>query len=88
LGSLAAFHSLPASGRAHRAMADAQTAAALLQKIRSDLRFRFGVQEPRHSLLMKLQAVAKKNLAKLIEQHAGEVVGAPLPRPPSLGEGA
>ena len=30
LGSLAAFHALPSSGRAHRAMADAETAAALL----------------------------------------------------------
>jgi DNA polymerase III subunit epsilon len=69
LGSLAAFHALPMSGRAHRAMADAETAAALLGCIRGDLRSRFGVPEPRHELLMKLQACARKALPRAIEQH-------------------
>ena len=69
LGSLAAFHALPASGRAHRALADAETAAALLGRIRDDLRLRFGVAEPRHALLMKLQACTRKALPRAIEQH-------------------
>ncbi|MEO8653754.1 MAG: 3'-5' exonuclease [Ramlibacter sp.] len=69
LGSLAAFHCLPATGRAHRALADAETAAALLGRIRDDLRLRFGVAEPRHALLMKLQACARKALARAIQQH-------------------
>jgi DNA polymerase III subunit epsilon len=69
LGSLAAFHSLPSSGRAHRAMADAETAAALWGRIRDDLRLRFGVPEPRHALLMKLQACARKAVPRAIEQH-------------------
>ncbi|HMA09121.1 MAG TPA: 3'-5' exonuclease [Ramlibacter sp.] len=69
LGSLASFHSLPASGRAHRALADAETAAALLGRIRDDLRQRFGVAEPRHALLMKLQACTRKALPRAIEQH-------------------
>jgi len=69
LSSLAAFHALPASGRAHRALADAETAAALLGRIRSDLQFRFGVAEPRHELLMKLQACTRKAVPRTIKQH-------------------
>jgi DNA polymerase-3 subunit epsilon len=69
LGSLASFHSLPTSGRAHRALADAETAAALLGRIRDDLRLRFGVAEPRHALLMKLQTCARKALPRAIQQH-------------------
>jgi DNA polymerase III subunit epsilon len=69
LGSLATFHDLPAAGRAHRAMADAETAAALLGRIRHDLRTRFGVSEPRHELLVKLQACTRKALPRAIERH-------------------
>ena len=69
LGSLASFHALPSTGRAHRAMADAETAAWLLSRIRSDLRSRFGVAEPRHALLMKLQSCPRKALPRAIEQH-------------------
>jgi len=67
LGSLASFHALPTPGRAHRAMADAETAAALLRQIRGDLRSRFGVAEPRHELLMKLQSCARKAVPRAIE---------------------
>lgn len=69
LGSLAAFHALPTSGRAHRAMADAQVAAALLGRIKDDLRIRFKVPEPKHELLMKLQACTRKAVPKAIEKH-------------------
>jgi DNA polymerase III subunit epsilon len=79
LGSLAEFHALPTSGRAHRAMADAQTAAALLGQIRGDLRARFGVPDPRHSLLMKLQACARKALPRAIEQHLAGLAMAQAP---------
>jgi DNA polymerase III subunit epsilon len=74
LGSLAQFHALPSSGRAHRAMADAETAAYLLDRIRSDLRAQFGVAEAGHELLMKLQACPRKAVPRAIEQHlAAEV---------------
>ena len=72
LGSLAAFHALPTSGRAHRAMADAEVAAALLGRIRSDLRIQFKVPEPRHALLMKLQACTRKALPQTIEKHLAQ----------------
>ena len=69
LGSLAAFHALPSSGRAHRALADAEVAAALLGRIKDDLRSRFKVPDPRHDLLMKLQACTRNAVPKAIEKH-------------------
>lgn len=69
LGSLAAFHALPTSGRAHRALADAEVAAALLGRIRDDLRIRFKVPDPRHALLMKLQACSRQAVPRAIEKH-------------------
>lgn len=69
LGALARLHALASSGRAHRALADAEVAAALLGRIRADLRLQFKVAEPRHELLMKLQACARKALPKAIEKH-------------------
>jgi len=69
LGSLASWHGLPDAGRAHRAMADAETAAALLGRIRHDLRSRYGVAEARHALLMQLQACSRQALPRAIERH-------------------
>jgi DNA polymerase-3 subunit epsilon len=46
LGALADFHRLPRTGQAHRALADAEMAAALLARIQADLRERYAVPEP------------------------------------------
>jgi DNA polymerase-3 subunit epsilon len=67
LGSLAAFHALPTSGRAHRAMADAEVAAALLGQIRRDLGRRFGAHEPGHALLVKVQKAQRHAVPKVVE---------------------
>lgn len=69
LGSLAAFHKLPTSGRAHRAMADAEVAAALLGQIRHDLRRQYGIGECRHDLLVKVQRTARHAVPKVIEKY-------------------
>jgi DNA polymerase-3 subunit epsilon len=69
LGSLAAFHSLPSSGRAHRALADAEVAAALLSQIRHDIRRQYGVGECRHDLLVKVQGSARKAVPKVIAKY-------------------
>lgn len=55
LGALADFHRLPRTGQAHRALADAEMAAALLARIQMDLRERYAVSAPTHALLMALQ---------------------------------
>lgn len=70
LGTLAELHALQNHGRAHRALADAETAAALLAQIQHDLRTRYGVAEPHHSLLVKLQACPRHALQATLQKHA------------------
>ena len=70
LGTLAQFHDLPTSGRAHRALADAEMAAALLGQIQTDLRQQHGVAQPDHAMLTALQRCAKQALARLISNYA------------------
>lgn len=69
LGSLASFHCLPSAGRAHRAMADAEVAAALLARIQGDLRRDYAVEEAPHDLLVKLQRCQRKALPKAIQGY-------------------
>lgn len=70
LGSLAAFHDLSFSGRAHRAMADAEVAAALLKRILRDLERRYEVYEPSHALLMKVGKAPKAKVGEVITRFA------------------
>jgi DNA polymerase-3 subunit epsilon len=79
LGSLVDFHGLPRFGAAHRALADAEMAAALLGRIQQDLRRRFGVARPEHSFLMALQRCAKPAVGALLARHAE-----PVQEPPRL----
>jgi len=69
LGSLASFHAIPAAGRAHRAMADAEVAAALLSRIQCDIRRDYEVEEVPHDLLVKLQRCQRKALPKAIQGY-------------------
>ena len=70
LGVLVDYHRLPKSGRAHRALADAEMAASLLGQIQHDLRTRHGVARPDHALLMALQRCAKPAVRALVAQYA------------------
>lgn len=67
LQSLASFHALAPAGRAHRALADAEVAAALLSRIREDLQRDYRVDAAPHELLVKLQRCQRKALPKAIE---------------------
>ena len=69
LGTLAAFHALPSAGRAHRALADAEVAAALLARIQADLCDRFALAEASHSLLMAVQACQRQALGASVQRH-------------------
>ncbi len=73
LGVLVDYHGLPRVGRAHRALADAEMAAALLGQIQHDLHRRHGVLRADHALLMKLQRCAKAAVAALMAQHSDSV---------------
>jgi DNA polymerase-3 subunit epsilon len=69
LGALAAFHSIPPAGRAHRAMADAEVAAALLCRIREDIQRDYEVEDAPHELLVKLQRCQRKAVPKAIRGY-------------------
>lgn len=70
LGSLVDYHHLPRTGVAHRALADAEMAAALLDRILHDLRARYGVARPDHALLMMLQRTGKAAVPGLLARLA------------------
>ncbi|KZT14305.1 DNA polymerase III subunit epsilon [Acidovorax sp. GW101-3H11] len=70
LGTLVDYHGLPRTGQAHRALADAEMAAALLARMQHDLRTRWRVAEPGHALLQTLQRCAKPKVGALLAQHA------------------
>ena len=72
LGAMAEFHRLPSAGRAHRAMADAQVAAALLARIQADLCTRFDLPDAKHPLLMKVQACQRHAVAGVVKRHFSE----------------
>jgi DNA polymerase-3 subunit epsilon len=69
LGALADFHALPAAGRAHRALADAEVTAALLARIRSDIQSRYELDDAPHELLLRLQRAPRKALPKAIQAY-------------------
>ncbi|MDN3919206.1 3'-5' exonuclease [Roseateles violae] len=76
LGTLAAHHRLPATGRAHRALADAQMAALLLARMQSDLALRFagelGALVVEHALLLRLQRAGRAALQRCVRDFAAE----------------
>ena len=72
LGSLIDFHRLPRTGQAHRALADAEMAAALLGHIQHHLRSRFGVQQPGHALLMALQSWTRASVPNRLRQYLAQ----------------
>jgi DNA polymerase-3 subunit epsilon len=67
LGTLAEWHDLPRSGRAHRALADAEVTAHLLMRIQRDIERRFAgelaTRAVDHTLLQALQRSPRACLA-------------------------
>lgn len=70
LGTLADYHGLPRSGAAHRALADAEMAAALLLRIQDDLRRRHGLARVAHAQLVELQQCQRHQLSAWLRRHA------------------
>jgi DNA polymerase-3 subunit epsilon len=83
LGSLVDYHHLPRTGAAHRALADAEMAAHLLEQIRHDLRTRHNVATPDHAMLLAVQRCAKAAVGAMVARYAAASGGAP---PHLLGE--
>jgi DNA polymerase-3 subunit epsilon len=83
LGTLADFHGLPRSGRAHRALADAEVTAHLLLRMQRDVERRFAGDLPpagvTHGLLAALQRAPRGGLGKCVARYARPGAGrAPL----------
>ena len=74
LGKLARHLQLPDTGRAHRALADAEMAAALLARMQQDLSLRYGLPRPEHALLAQLQRCTKARLDGWLRQHAAQAM--------------
>ena len=72
LGNLNAWAGLPDTGRAHRALADAEMAAALLARMQQDLCARHALPWPEHDLLMQLQRCTKARADSWLVQQAAQ----------------
>jgi len=76
LGALVQRLRLPQTGAAHRAMVDAEMAAALLTHMQHELRTRHAVSDPDHGFLMDLQRCSKAALPRwLARQTASAAFG-------------
>ncbi|EHR69318.1 DNA polymerase III epsilon subunit-like 3'-5' exonuclease [Burkholderiales bacterium JOSHI_001] len=74
LGTLASYCRLPDSGRAHRALADARTAAHLLIRLRQELEERIGSSIPTavdHILLCRVQTWPCARVDQQLEKYRG-----------------
>jgi DNA polymerase-3 subunit epsilon len=68
LGTLAHLANLPSTGQAHRALADAETAAGLLGYLQSLITQRHGLS-PDFALLHKLQRISTKRFADVLHKE-------------------
>lgn len=69
LGALADQLHIQRSGRAHRALSDAEVTADLLAILMDTLQTQHGIAEPSHAFLLQLQACAKAGLPKFFARH-------------------
>jgi len=71
LATLVRTLGLPATGRYHRALADAEATAHLLQHIQQELRRRFRLSAVSHELLVAIQAANRGQLEACISRYRG-----------------
>jgi len=69
LGTLIQALRLPDTGRAHRALADAESTAHLLARLQHEIRRRFLLPSVSHKLLLALQATARGQLDVCVDRH-------------------
>lgn len=71
LGTLAQWHGIAPTGRAHRALADAEMAAGLWQRIVQDVQARHAAEVP-FGLLCLLQRTPRQQLARAVARYFAE----------------
>jgi len=60
---------LPATGRYHRALADAEATAYLLQRIKQEIQRRFDLSLVSHELLIAIQSANRNQLEACVQRH-------------------
>lgn len=70
LSRLTAHLGLPVAERAHRALVDAEMAAALLARMQQDLCLRHALAWPEHALLMQLQRCTRARMTAWLNENA------------------
>ncbi|KUY76223.1 DNA polymerase III subunit epsilon [Burkholderia cepacia] len=71
LSSLADMLRLPKSGRAHRAMVDAEMASHLWCRLQQDIARTYGLNRIDHALMARVQATAKAKVPMYLRSLAG-----------------
>ncbi|NBA98116.1 PolC-type DNA polymerase III [Pseudomonas sp. R5(2019)] len=71
LGTLTRYANLPDTGKAHRAMADAEMAANLAQHLAGELRQTHGLAHVSHDLFCSLQKVPAAKIREALARHRG-----------------
>lgn len=69
LGNLGRWAGLPTTGRAHRALADAELAARLLLRMDADLLARYALDRVTHPLLREIQQTSRRRIEELVEGY-------------------
>ncbi|MGY6588388.1 MAG: 3'-5' exonuclease [Wenzhouxiangella sp.] len=64
---------LPAAGRYHRALADAECTAHLLVRLQQEVAQRFGLGAVSCDLLLKLQAANRHQLDRCVQRYVGAI---------------
>ena len=73
LATLVRALGLPAAGRYHRALADAECTAHLFVRLQREIEAVFGVRDFDCGLLLKLQAANRHQLARCVQRYVGEM---------------
>ncbi|MDR1888468.1 MAG: 3'-5' exonuclease [Zoogloeaceae bacterium] len=69
LGTLVQTLGLPATGRYHRALADAEATAYLLLHIKQELQRRYRLATVSHELLVAIQSASRSQLETCVRRH-------------------
>lgn len=79
LGKIVRHLQLPPADKAHRALADAEMTAHLLLRMQADLRSRWHIPDPVHTVLNGLQRCQKKHLPRWLQETSRQQSQPPLP---------
>lgn len=73
LSTLVQMLGLPQSGRAHRAMVDAEMTSHLWCRIQQDVAKTYGIQSVNHELLTRVQKVSRLKMPAILQSHSHDL---------------